>query len=228
VAGQEDGAPDSHHALGCVSALGRALPVMLISPFLPRARWAPTRRQVLPGRLRRVVRLVSGAHRPCALLPRPLARSAPSSDPFACSFWRVFMGSWPVFGSCFAALRCIAGMPAWPFQCLRLARGFAAAAPGFPYLAYTSARVHLRGFPSLGFVDLSFGAPAVLPRRPWLPASCLFSRTFPRPFLWVSWISLLALLLALRVSPLRLQLVSFPFLVSCMACPFLFLFLLTL
>ena len=98
----------------------------------------------------------------------------------------------------------------------------------FPYLAYTSARVHLRGFPSLGFVDLSFGAPAVLPRRPWLPASCLFSRTFPRPFLWVSWISLLALLLALRVSPLRLQLVSFPFLVSCMACPFLFLFLLTL
>ena len=41
VAGQEGGAPDSHHALGCVTALGCALLVLLSSPFLPRAPWAP-------------------------------------------------------------------------------------------------------------------------------------------------------------------------------------------
>ena len=41
VAGQEGGAPDSHHALGCVTALGCALLVLFSSPFLPRAPWAP-------------------------------------------------------------------------------------------------------------------------------------------------------------------------------------------
>ena len=40
VAGQ-GGAPDSHHALGCVTALGCALLVLFSSPFLPRAPWAP-------------------------------------------------------------------------------------------------------------------------------------------------------------------------------------------
>lgn len=33
---------DSHRALGRVSALGRALPVLYMSPCLPRAPWAPT------------------------------------------------------------------------------------------------------------------------------------------------------------------------------------------
>ena len=42
VAGQEGGALDSHHAHGRVSALGRALPVLYMSPCLPRAPWAPT------------------------------------------------------------------------------------------------------------------------------------------------------------------------------------------
>ena len=41
VAGQEGGAPDSHHALGCVTALGCALLVLFSSPFLPRSPWAP-------------------------------------------------------------------------------------------------------------------------------------------------------------------------------------------
>ena len=66
-----------------------------------------------------------GAHRPCALLPWSLARPVLT---FACSTWCVFVSSWPVFGSCFVAFRCITGLPSWHFSCMfapgpRLRRG---------------------------------------------------------------------------------------------------------
>ena len=72
-----------------------------------------------------IVRPVSGAHRPCALLPWSLARPVLT---FACSTWCVFVSSWPVFGSCFVAFRCITGLPSWHFSCMfapgpRLRRG---------------------------------------------------------------------------------------------------------
>ena len=72
-----------------------------------------------------IVRPVSGAHRHCALFPWSLARPVLT---FACSTWCVFVSSWPVFGSCFVAFRCITGLPSWHFSCMfapgpRLRRG---------------------------------------------------------------------------------------------------------
>ena len=123
-----------------------------------------------------IVRPVSGAHRPCALSPWSLARPVLT---FACSTWCVFVSSWPVFGSCFVAFRCISGLPSWHFSCMfatgpRLRRGRA----WLPGSWYITTRVHFHA--SLRFRSLSWrpvGSTCVFPAPSLtrlVPVPCLF------------------------------------------------------
>ena len=137
VAGQEGGAFDSHHALGRVSALGRALPVLYMSPCLPRAPWAPTFG----------VRCCSGGSASCS----PCLGGSPSlrlaSSAVGCPVpTSPFMGSW-----CVWLLFCCPSVNLRSaFLALIVSRGFAAAAPGFLYHVSTCSRV----LPRLPFVGV--------------------------------------------------------------------------
>ena len=148
MAGQEGGALDSHHALGRVSALGRALPVLYMSPCLPRAPWAPTFG----------VRCCSGGSASCS----PCLGGSPSlrlaSSAVGCPVpTSPFMGSW-----CVWLLFCCPSVNLRSaFLALLVSRGVAAAAPGLLYRSclFLYPRPSAASFRWSVILDLSLGAP---------------------------------------------------------------------
>ena len=152
--------------------------VLFSSPFLPRAPWAPPALGVTRA-APQIVRPVSGAHRPCALLPWSLARPVLT---FACSTWCVFVSSWPVFGSCFVAFRCITGLPSWHFSWMFAAAASPRPRSWLPGPWYFTTRVHFHA--SLQFRSLSWrpvGSTCVFPAPSLtrlVPVPCLFIYLF--------------------------------------------------